>query len=447
MTTVGLEVGATWLRGVVLGTSGVLEESRLLETPEDPEDIAQALLSLWRELGEVPTFGVAAAPRIDPEGRVIRWPSRPGTEGRVVLPSELVRALGSPVFDDVSAGALAEHLAATENDLLPSSTVLVALGTGVGAGFVLNDDVWTGADGNAMDFGHVPVGAAAGVRCPCGQVGCLQAAASGRLLQERAAQAGTTAQRALQAAEEDDGAAVELLEPFVLPLAQGLHILATLLSPHRIVLGGRLFQSRHLLDRVRERAVELGVRSPLLATRLGTWAGAVGAAVQSLRAQGGRLTSVRLQGPPPDCRIALVEGPNLNLLGEREPEHYGDEPAARILRRLRGVAEGLSCHLGAVQSNHEGTLVDWIQERRGRLDGAIVNPAALTASGFALRDALTGCRIPFIEVHLSNIDAREAWHQESCFAEVSVGRISGLRADGYEAALRALVKHLRRCRS
>ncbi|HSM15448.1 MAG TPA: type II 3-dehydroquinate dehydratase [Gemmatimonadales bacterium] len=142
-------------------------------------------------------------------------------------------------------------------------------------------------------------------------------------------------------------------------------------------------------------------------------------------------------------RIAVLNGPNLNLLGDREPDVYGRVTLGEIERSMRARAEELETQLEWVQSNHEGELVDLVQRLPERADGAIVNAAGLTHTSVALRDALVGSRLPFIEVHLSNIFAREEFRRRSLLADVAVGVVAGLGAGGYVCALNALVQRLR----
>src|SRR6185295_3268280 len=127
-------------------------------------------------------------------------------------------------------------------------------------------------------------------------------------------------------------------------------------------------------------------------------------------------------------RIAVLNGPNLNLLGQREPEIYGHTSLAEI--------EWL-------QTNHEGALVDAVQALKGRVDGALVNAAALTHSSLALRDAFLAVRVPFVELHLSNIFAREPDRRHSVLADLAVGMVTGFGAQSYVLALHALVGRLR----
>ena len=134
--------------------------------------------------------------------------------------------------------------------------------------------------------------------------------------------------------------------------------------------------------------------------------------------------------------ILVLHGPNLNLLGEREPGHYGSVTLDEINRRLTRRAEKAGITLTAYQSNREGDLVERIQQARSEgIDFIIANPAAFTHTSVALRDALAAIRIPFIEVHLSNVFAREEFRHRSYFTDLAVGVISGLGAAGYELAL------------
>jgi len=142
--------------------------------------------------------------------------------------------------------------------------------------------------------------------------------------------------------------------------------------------------------------------------------------------------------------VLVLHGPNLNLLGTREPEIYGRETLAVINRRLAAKAKAAGIGLDAFQTNHEGVLVDRVQ--RAKIDGVgfiLLNPAAFTYSSIALRDALTAVQIPFVEVHLSNIHAREPWRAHSHFTAVAVGSVLGLGSRGYELALDYAIARLK----
>ena len=141
-------------------------------------------------------------------------------------------------------------------------------------------------------------------------------------------------------------------------------------------------------------------------------------------------------------RILVLHGPNLNLLGTREPGIYGAVTLADIDTRLQALAQQHGASLVSFQSNHEGALVDRIQAATGEgVDFIVINPAAYTHTSVAIRDALAAVALPFIEVHLSNVHKREAFRHRSYFSDLAVGVIAGLGADGYEAAVRYALLH------
>lgn len=134
--------------------------------------------------------------------------------------------------------------------------------------------------------------------------------------------------------------------------------------------------------------------------------------------------------------MLVLHGPNLNLLGSREPAIYGHETLEDINSRLVAAAEGAGVAVHCFQSNHEGALVDRIQQAgREGIGFVVVNPAAYTHTSVAIRDALAGVKIPFIEVHLSNIYARESFRHRSYLSDIAVGSICGLGSRGYDLAL------------
>jgi 3-dehydroquinate dehydratase II len=141
--------------------------------------------------------------------------------------------------------------------------------------------------------------------------------------------------------------------------------------------------------------------------------------------------------------ILVLHGPNLNLLGTREPGMYGNKTLKEINEALRRLGEELGVSVDCRQSNVEGELVSWIQEAAGRFQGLLFNPAAYTHTSIALRDAVVGIGIPLVEVHLSNIHKRERFRRRSYLAPVALGQISGFGCDSYLLGLRALVGALR----
>ncbi len=142
--------------------------------------------------------------------------------------------------------------------------------------------------------------------------------------------------------------------------------------------------------------------------------------------------------------IFVINGPNLNLLGTREPDHYGVDTLKNINDKLVKITASNQLSLESVQSNSESELIGYIHAAaKNKVRFIIINPAAFTHTSVALRDALSGVDIPFIEIHLSNVHAREAFREHSYFSDIAVGVISGLGAQGYELALQAAMFQLK----
>lgn len=145
----------------------------------------------------------------------------------------------------------------------------------------------------------------------------------------------------------------------------------------------------------------------------------------------------------PTAKLLVIHGPNLNLLGTREPQHYGATTLADINRALSLRAEAAGVALEAFQSNHEGALIERLHAARGEgVRFIVINPAAYTHTSVALRDAIAAVAIPFVEVHLSNVHAREPFRQQSYFSDLAIGVISGLGSEGYLLALEYLLNKL-----
>jgi 3-dehydroquinate dehydratase-2 len=142
-------------------------------------------------------------------------------------------------------------------------------------------------------------------------------------------------------------------------------------------------------------------------------------------------------------RIAVLNGPNLNLLGIREPAIYGRETLAGLMLRIEKVAGELGVEIEPSQHNGEGELIDRVHALRGSVQGALVNAGAYSHTSLALRDALVGVALPFVEVHLTNVYAREHVRRRSMLAGAAVAVVCGFGAHGYELALRGLIAHLR----
>lgn len=147
---------------------------------------------------------------------------------------------------------------------------------------------------------------------------------------------------------------------------------------------------------------------------------------------------------PEALSLGVLHGPNLNLLGRREPESYGLEDLDAIDGRLSERGAELGVTLEFYQSNIEGELVDWVQQASSRLDGLLVNAAGYTHTSVAIRDALKAVELPFVEVHLSNVYAREPFRHHSYLSDIAVGLVAGFGGDSYILALEGLVAYLRR---
>lgn len=141
-------------------------------------------------------------------------------------------------------------------------------------------------------------------------------------------------------------------------------------------------------------------------------------------------------------RIAVINGPNLNLLGTREPALYGSVTLAQIEDNLRSIGNEVGADLTFTQLNGEGEIVEYVHTLRGNVDGALVNAGAYSHTSLAIRDALAGVSVPFVEVHMTNIYAREPERRKSALADAAVAVVCGFGADSYELALRGLVRKL-----
>jgi len=143
-------------------------------------------------------------------------------------------------------------------------------------------------------------------------------------------------------------------------------------------------------------------------------------------------------------KILVIHGPNLNLLGTREPDKYGSKTLDDINQELEAFAYELGIEIEFFQSNVEGELVSKVQSASGEFDGIVINPAAYTHTSIALRDAFLAVGVPVVEVHLSNLHAREEFRQKSYIAPIAIGQISGFKEDSYKLGLSAIVNYLQK---
>ena len=142
-------------------------------------------------------------------------------------------------------------------------------------------------------------------------------------------------------------------------------------------------------------------------------------------------------------RILILNGPNLNVLGARDKSHYGDKTLDDVLTDVKDTADRLGVDIDHFQSNHEGKLIDYIQQESGNSDGIVINGGALTHYGLSVKDALTDAKLPVVEIHISNIHSREEYRRHSVVEDLAVGQIAGLGWRGYSLALESIVEHIR----
>jgi 3-dehydroquinate dehydratase-2 len=141
-------------------------------------------------------------------------------------------------------------------------------------------------------------------------------------------------------------------------------------------------------------------------------------------------------------KILIINGPNLNMLGVREPGIYGSATLKDVEDSLKSLAEELGVEVDFFQSNYEGAIIDRIHQAYGKFDGLVINPGAFTHYSYAIRDAIDSVKIPTVEIHISNVHAREEFRHHSVIAPIAVGQIMGFGIYGYQLALRAIVHHL-----
>lgn len=142
-------------------------------------------------------------------------------------------------------------------------------------------------------------------------------------------------------------------------------------------------------------------------------------------------------------KIAIINGPNINMLGARPPEYYGLETWDKIKEKLNKIANAEKIILDFFQSNYEGGIVDYIQHNVGNLEGAVINPAAFAYAGYSIVEALEAVELPFVEVHMSNIYKRGGWHSKSAFSEYAVGTITGFKDYSYICGVYSIINYLR----
>ncbi|MFN3656724.1 MAG: ROK family protein [Pseudolabrys sp.] len=263
-----VDLGATWLRTALVSPADEAIEARsAVPTPETAAEACALLDAAWRCAGAPRTVALATAPELAPGGVVRRWPNRRSYEGHRLL-SDALAACAPALFDDATAAAISGHPRGDQR----SSTVCVTVGTGVGGGAVVAGVPLLGRSGAAMDVGHMPVPAAAGLSCRCGRVGCVQAAASGRALRRYLAGAETDIFR-----QHDSDAAAAIARAAV-ALAETLAIIDRLFNSTRVIVAGGLGLSR-LYGRIEGALKDRQIAIPLARHPAGEDAGLLGAAI------------------------------------------------------------------------------------------------------------------------------------------------------------------------
>ncbi len=266
-----VDLGGTSLRMALVGPDDdIRRRIGTIPTPPRATDCARVIADAWEAAGQPARLAVAAAPHCDAAGRVIRWPNRPTYEGEAILPPDRLGQIDIRILDDTAAAALAAHPTGTACE----TTVTMAIGTGIGGGAVVGGQLLTGRSGAAMAVGHIKVPAASGLVCACGEVGCMQAAASGRALRRMLGKSDAEAFDifALPASIRDPvlGRAADAV-------AEALATLARLFDPHRLVIGGGLGLSP-LFDLCAERFTASGGWPPPIRHPHGVDAALIGAA-------------------------------------------------------------------------------------------------------------------------------------------------------------------------
>lgn len=269
-----IDLGGTFLRTALVGPNDeICRRISTIPTPPSAPDCAHVIADAWETARRPARLAVAAAPHCDAAGRVVRWPNRPAYEGDAILPPDLLRQVDIRILDDAAAAALAAHPMGTP-DTTRETTVTIAIGTGIGGGAVVGGRLLTGRSGAAMAVGHIKVPAARGLVCACGEVGCLQAAASGRALRRMLGKTDADAFDifALPASIRDP-----VLNRGAAALAEASATLTRLFDPHRLVIGGGLGLSP-LFDLCAKRFTTSGEWPPPIRHPHGVDAALIGAA-------------------------------------------------------------------------------------------------------------------------------------------------------------------------
>ncbi|MHB1392550.1 MAG: ROK family protein [Clostridia bacterium] len=429
------------------------------------------------KLKDMEGIGISSAPMFNREnGEIILWPNNQ-LWNNYPLKKYLYEAFKVQVIieDDANSAALGEFYFGAGRGY--ENFAYITVSTGIGCGLIIGGSLYTGKNGGAGEIGHVKV-CENGTQCKCGMTGCLQAVASGPALLEKSRWLAKQnnfdpnsicdLDKVVELAHKGSTWAHEVFDEAGAYLANAIANIMMLLDIPLVIIGGGVVQAGDLIiepiklslypySQRLNRNIEIKPAALMgdngLLGALSLIFNHVSKASTAEREWNiGDETYHRSNFTPEvkqldgekdkKKRIAIINGPNINLLGIREVDFYGKETLDSIESKLKDLANELDVDIVFFQSNHEGSIIDFIQKNMFMMDAVVINPAACTKTGYGILDALSSTNIPFVEVHLSNIYSRGSWHAESIFAEKAVGQVVGFKSQVYYAGLRTIVNYI-----
>lgn len=468
---VGIDFGATNIRAAACDKGGKeiseIQKKPLVRKETAAEEMEVNVIQLVNQIcrekryqgKELGGIGVAMAALFNREnGVIISWPNNSKYQG-FPIQMFLEERYGVPVVleDDANAAALGEQFAGAGIGL--KDFVYVTVSTGIGSGIIVNDHLLTGFHGWAGELGHIKV-TDDNIVCSCGARGCLQSVASGpailhelkklKCYESYHKEKELSLKELVSFEQRDEEQMAYVFEKAGRYIGGVLANLVMLLDVPVIILGGGVIETGDLLVKPIKEAMygslENKRRVKIVCSHLKDKNGAIGALCLIDKYRNKKGDMMRGSGKMSERTretVAIINGPNINILGIREPDIYGKMTWQMIEEDIKKLGEELGVDLIFYQSNHEGSIVDFIQEHLNCLDGVVINPAAFTKTGYSILDALTACDLPFVEVHLSNINARGGWHTDTIFASKAVGHINGFQGMVYRLGLEGLCYNLR----
>ncbi|MGE5632556.1 MAG: ROK family protein [Caulobacteraceae bacterium] len=486
---IGLDIGGTNIRIASLDIEhkkvGNIQKVPFVELKTAQEEvetnICEHIKDYMKKNGleprELKGIGISCAPVFDREsGEIIIWPNNQ-LWNNFPLRKYLIEVFNVPVLmeDDANSAAIGEHYFGAGRGY--GSSAYITVSTGIGCGLIINGNLYIGENGWAGEIGHIKVSENARL-CRCGMSGCLQAIASGPALLDKSRQLAAEnsydpnylldLDKVVELAHKGIVWAQDVFDEAGTHLGNAIANIMMLLDIPLIVIGGGVAKAGDLIiepirktlypycDRL-NRKIEIRMAEHSESNGL---LGALSLIFNHV--EKAKMTDFRLHASdysydksaaPADLkqfeaskdrrsRIAVINGPNMNLLGIREKLFYGSETLSSIESGIKSLSEELHVDVVFFQSNHEGCIIDFIQNNMFMIDAVVINPAAYTKTGYGILEALNSADMPFVEVHLSNIYSRGGWHAESIFAEKAVGQIVGFKSDVYYEGLRAIVSYL-----